>query len=92
MNIFRPKPTSRLAISLVVQRAQHTVSLWIPNLNLKEALRDTVHLLNLDQYQRRVPSLGPYWRTVCSRPPIRESSKALERANGDTVAIVTDKW
>lgn len=34
---------------------QRTVSLGIPNLNLKEALRDAIHFLNLYQHQCRVP-------------------------------------
>ena len=80
------------------QHVQLTVRLRIPDLNLQEALRDAVHLLDLAHARTAVRNYGPRhraWngagRTVCARPASRGSSKDVARANGDGVVIAGEE-
>ena len=70
-------------------RAVLTVRLGIAHLDLQEALRDAVHLLDLCSPRQAGCALQSIVEqlTVCSRPPRRGSSKTLLRAKGETVVM-----
>ena len=69
-----------------------TVRLGIAHLDLQEALRDAVHLLDLGSPRQGGCALQSIVEqlTVCSRPPRRGSSNTLLRAKGDTVVVIVD--
>jgi hypothetical protein len=72
------------------------MGLRVAYLYLEKTLRHGVHFFNLIGYSevtaRVYGSLharhGKQVRTVCSRPPMRGSSKTVLRANGETVAML----